>query len=70
MVSGIRKRIFRVAQMVGSNRIIKGSKIVNPLGDADLDLKDEKEMRWDIINKALEALEAEVKEQTVFDQHD
>ena len=52
--------------MVGSNRIIKGSKIVNPLGDVDLDPKNEKEMRRGIIEKALEALEAEVTEQTIF----
>ena len=54
--------------MVGSNRIVAGSKIVNPLGNADLDPEDEKELRRAIIERALESLQAEVKEQTLFDQ--
>jgi betaine reductase len=53
--------------MVGSNRIIRGTKIVNPLGNADLDPQDEKELRRAILKKALEALHAHVKEQTLFD---
>jgi glycine reductase len=52
--------------MVGSNRIIPGNKIVNPLGNVDLDLQNERELRRAIIEKALEALQAEVKEQTIF----
>lgn len=54
--------------MVGSNRIVTGSKIVNPLGNAELEPKDEKELRRVILRKALSALEKEVKEQTLFDQ--
>jgi len=53
--------------MVGSNRIVTGSKIVNPLGNADLEPKDEKELRRSILRKALEALQKEVKEQTIFE---
>jgi glycine reductase len=52
--------------MVGSNRIIQAAKIVNPLGDADLDLTGEKSYRRAILTKALEALQADLKEQTVF----
>jgi glycine reductase len=54
--------------MVGSNRIVAGSKIVNPLGNADLEPKDEKELRRTILRKALEALQKDVKEQTLFEQ--
>lgn len=54
--------------MVGSNRIIRGSKIVNPLGDVDLNPEDEKEYRRSIVENALKALESDVEEQTLFDQ--
>lgn len=54
--------------MVGSNRIITGNKIVNPLGNADLDPHDEKEMRRAILERALKALQVDVEEQTLFDQ--
>ena len=60
--------IIPVASMVGSNRIVAGSKIVNPLGNADLDPEDEKTLRRAIIERALESLQAEVKEPTLFDQ--
>jgi glycine reductase len=54
--------------MVGSNRIITGNKIVNPLGNVDLDPKEEKELRRTIVEKALKALQTNVEEQTHFDQ--
>jgi glycine/betaine/sarcosine/D-proline reductase family selenoprotein B len=54
--------------MVGSNRIVAGSKIVNPLGNADLEAKSEKGLRRAILRTALEALQREVKEQTLFDR--
>jgi glycine reductase complex component B subunit gamma len=53
--------------MVGSNRVVAGSKIVNPLGNADLGPKEEKELRRAIVEKALEALQADVKEQSLFE---
>ena len=53
--------------MVGSNRIIPGRKIVNPMGDADLSKADEKALRRAMAEKALEALQADIREQTVFD---
>jgi glycine reductase len=54
--------------MVGSNRIVRGNKIVNPLGNADLDPQNEKELRRAIVENALQALQIDVKEQTLFDQ--
>ena len=52
--------------MVGSNRILQAARIVNPLGDADLDQEKEKAYRRAILTKALDALQSDVKEQTLF----
>lgn len=52
--------------MAGSNRIIPGSGIVHPVGDADLDAKAEKALRRTIVERAIEALQTELQEQTVF----
>lgn len=53
--------------MVGSTRIVAGIKIVNPLGNAELGPREEKELRRSILENALEALQAEVEEQSLFD---
>ena len=60
--------IVPVALMVGSNRIVNGKKIVNPLGDADLEPHEEKSLRRAIVEKALVALQTDIKEQTLFEQ--
>lgn len=60
--------IVPVALMVGSNRIVNGKKIVNPLGDADLEPDEEKSLRRAIVEKALVALQADIREQTLFEQ--
>ncbi len=57
-----------VALMVGSNRIIPGSGIVHPVGNADLETEEEKRLRRSIIKSALEALQTEVEEPTLFAQ--
>jgi glycine reductase complex component B subunit gamma len=58
--------ITPVALMVGSNRIIPGSKIVNPLGNADFEEEDEEALRKTLVEKALKALQTDIKEQTLF----
>lgn len=58
--------ILPVAFMVGSNRIVRGKKIVTPLGNADLGPEDEKGLRRSILVKTLEALQTDIKEQTLF----
>ena len=58
--------IIPVAQMVGSNRILNAHKIVSPVGNADLEPAAEKAFRRAIVEKALQALQAEVEEQTLF----
>ena len=52
--------------MVGSNRIIVATKIVNPVGNADLEPQEEKQLRRAIVEKALEALQTDVPEPTLF----
>ena len=55
--------------MVGSNRIIQAAKIVNPLGDANLNPEEEKAYRRAILTKALKALQTDLNEQTLFTSH-
>lgn len=59
--------ITPVAQMVGSNRILPGQKIVNPMGNVDLPADEEKKLRHSLVGKALEALQTQIEEQKVFD---
>jgi len=54
------------ALMMGARRIIPGVGITHPLGNPDLSEKREKELRRKIVTKALESLQAEVNEPTVF----
>ena len=53
--------------MVGSNRVVGAAKIVNPLGNAELKPEEERKLRRAIVEKALEALQADVEEHTVFE---
>ena len=55
-----------VAQVIGSNRIVPGIAITNPCSDVTLPEKEQKEVRKNIILRALEALETDVTEQTIF----
>ena len=58
--------ITPVALMVGSNRIIPTTSVVQPVGNADLGPKAERALRRAIVEKALEALQTEVREQKLF----
>lgn len=58
--------VIAVAEMVGSNRIMLGQKIVNPVGNATLNPADEKKLRRAMMEKALTALTADVEEQMVL----
>ena len=55
-----------IALMVGSNRIIPGAGIVHPVGDPDLDPEREKKLRRAIVERAVEALQADIQEQKIF----
>ena len=52
-----------VAKMVGTNRIIRGNGIVNPLGNPDLPPAEEKKLRERILRQAFDALQKEAGEE-------
>jgi glycine reductase complex component B subunit gamma len=52
--------------MVGSNRILLGQKIINPVGNADLPPAEEKKLRRSIVQKALKALQTDIEEQRIM----
>jgi glycine reductase len=45
-----------VAKMVGANRTVLGNGIVHVVGDSSLSAEDEKKLRRQLVEKALEAL--------------
>ena len=55
-----------IAIMVGSNRIIPGAGVIHPMGNIDLDSKEEKYLRRNLVEKALEALQTEITESTLW----
>jgi glycine/betaine/sarcosine/D-proline reductase family selenoprotein B len=55
-----------VAMMVGSNRVIPGAGIVHPVGNPDLGHQRELDLRMTIVEKALQALQTDIKEQKLF----
>lgn len=58
--------IVPISQSVGANRIIPTVAIPYPLGNPVLEAAEEKELRKDLVEKALVALSTDVTEQTVF----
>ena len=59
--------VVPISLTVGANRIVPAIAIPHPLGNPALSLEDEKVIRRNILNKALEALSTEVEDQTVFE---
>lgn len=59
--------VVPISLTVGANRIVPTIAIPHPLGDPKLDPKDEKALRRKLVERALEALETEVEDQTVFE---
>ncbi len=53
-----------VAFMVGSPRVVSSMRIVNPMGNADLSLAEEKALRKQIALRALQALLGEGSERS------
>ena len=51
-----------IAKMVGSNRLVLGNGIVHVVGDAKLSAEQEKEVRRQLVQKALAKLEADKPE--------
>ena len=59
--------VVPISQTVGANRIVPAIAIPHPLGNPALTHEEEKVLRRKIVEKALEALETPVDEQTVFE---
>ena len=59
--------IVPISQTVGAKRIVPSVAIPHPLGDPDKTPAQETALRRALIEKALDALEAQISEQTVFD---
>jgi glycine reductase len=60
--------IVPISLTVGANRIVPTIAIPHPLGNPSLSLEEEKEIRRNLLTKALKALETEVIDQTVFEK--
>ena len=60
--------IVPISLTVGANRIVPTIAIPHPLGDPSLDKKEEFELRYKLVERALKALETPVDDQTVFDK--
>lgn len=60
--------ITPISLTVGANRIVPTIAIPHPLGNPALDKADEKKLRRQLVEKALNALTTEVTGQTVFDK--
>ncbi len=56
-----------IAQMVGTNRILRGVSITHPTGDPALAAGDEHELRVAILERALEMLATEVGPATIWE---
>ena len=55
-----------ISMTVGANRIVPAIAIPHPLGNPALTPEEEYNLRKKIVNRALEALTTEVKDQTIF----
>jgi glycine reductase complex component B subunit gamma len=59
--------VVPISLTVGANRIVPTIAIPHPLGNPNLDKKDEYELRRKLVEKALRALETTVEGQKVFE---
>jgi betaine reductase len=60
--------VVPISMTVGANRIVPAVAIPHPLGNPALSPADEKAMRKRLVKKALQSLQTEVEEQTIFEQ--
>ena len=56
-----------IAQMVGTNRILRGGPITAPTGDPSLAAGDERALRVAIVERALAMLATDVEPTTVWE---
>ena len=60
--------IVPISLTVGANRIVPAVAIPHPLGNPELPEDEERELRLNLVKKALRALQMEVEIQTVFEE--
>jgi len=60
--------IVPISLTVGANRIVPAVAIPHPLGNPELPEDEERELRLNLVKKALKALQTDVEEQTVFEE--
>lgn len=56
-----------ISMTVGANRIVPAIAIPHPLGDPGMEADEEFKVRERIVERALQALETEVEDQTIFE---
>ena len=56
-----------LGKQIGANRIVPGTKIPHPCGDPTLPVGEDKALRRKIVERALKAVQTEVKGPTVFE---
>ena len=59
--------IIPISKTVGANRIVPSVAIPHPLGDPSKSPEEERRIRRQLLERALEALSTSVSEQTVFE---
>ncbi len=59
--------VVPISLTVGANRIVPAIAIPHPLGNPNLEKDEEVALRRKIVEKALEALQTEIEDQTVFE---
>jgi betaine reductase len=58
--------IVPISLTVGANRIVPTIAIPYPMGNPELPLNKEKELRKDLLKKALTSLQTKIEKQTIF----
>ncbi len=58
--------VVPISVTVGANRIVPAVAIPHPLGNPKMSQEEEKLMRREMVEKALNTLTTEISEQTVF----
>ena len=59
--------ITPISLTVGANRIVPAVAIPHPLGDPNMTHEEEYKLRERLVERALNAFETEVEDQTIFD---
>lgn len=58
--------ISLLVKQTGASRVVAGVKVPNPCGDPELPPESDRALRKELISCALDALQAEIKEPTLF----